>query len=63
MDKSTYEEAVAAARSVYDLIGTCPAGPVYARVKHLDTKTKGLITNDYLHFENIRKAAKAGNFT
>jgi hypothetical protein len=63
MDKSTYEEAVAAARSVYDLMRTCPGGPVHARVKHLDTKTRGLITNNYLHFENIRKTALAGDFT
>ncbi len=63
MDKSTYEEAVAAARSVYDLMRTCPGGLVYARVKHLDTKTRGLITNNYLHFENVRKAAIVGDFT
>jgi hypothetical protein len=38
-------------------------GPQFARVKELGSKAKGQITNNYLHFENIRQAAIAGDFT
>jgi hypothetical protein len=38
-------------------------GPRFGRLKELDSKAKGQITNNYLHFENIRQAALAGDFT
>ncbi len=63
MDHATYASAQETARQIYDYMCAREKGPSFARVKELGSKAKGQITNNYLHFENIRQAAIAGDFT
>ncbi len=62
MDSSTYEGAVATARLIYATMLAREGGPLSVRVKEFDTRAKSQLSNSYLHFENIRDAALAGDF-
>ena len=62
MDSSTYEGAVATARLIYDTMLARAGGPLSVRVREFDTRAKSQLFNSYLHFENIRDAALAGDF-
>ncbi len=53
----------ATAKKVYDHMLACEGVSKFGMVKDLDSKARGQITNNYLHVENIRQAALAGNFT
>jgi hypothetical protein len=69
VDQKTYHNAVAAARSIYDLMIRTAGGPATVRVKDLAQHSDPLIksaaryiTGGYLNWENMRTAALAGDF-
>jgi hypothetical protein len=57
MDYATYASAQNTARQIYDHKLAREGGPRFARVKELDRRAQGQVSNNYLHFENIRQAA------
>jgi hypothetical protein len=61
MDYATYASVEATVKNDHMLARE--GGPKFAMVKDLDSKAGGQITNNYLHFETIRQAALAADFT
>ena len=62
MDSSTYDGVLETAQLMYDNMCARDGGPLSARVREFDARARSQLSNSYLHFENIREAALAGDF-